>query len=258
MRILAIKGVVAAEDFPETALGGTDVDILVEPTCADLFLTELARQGWLRFDSQAPEVGHHAVPLRHTTWGFSLDVHTRFPGTDLPPDELFDLLWDARRQMPLGHVDCFVPSRADHAVLVMLHALRTPDRGQVEIDLLWEELGDEDHHEVVSSIRSFAATAGLTQAVDHHPGASLLSVETRVWRHLDGRDSVVAGWVAALLNAHGPRAKLAYLARLALAHPPAGERWTRRQHVAHSVTRLRKVPARLGSLARILRERDGR
>ena len=167
--LLHIKGAALADDLTHPGRRSTDVDVLVRPDHVDRLLDAVTEAGFLiasRFRTGSPF--EHATTLTHPVWGH-LDVHRLFPGIGLDPGPAFDRLWARRASREIGGVRCSVPDPTDHAVLLVLHAARSPVGGQASADVeqVWHRASEEARTELRA--RAFALDAEAAFAIGTDP-----------------------------------------------------------------------------------------
>jgi hypothetical protein len=136
-RVLVIKGLVNEAHGLREPHVSADVDVLVEPTRLQDVVAGLCSHGWTRvpLPPVASPFGAHSVALAHARWPCEIDVHDRFPGFLADPSQVFETLWEDRADVTLGHVH--VPATGLHgtALILALHALRTPHASRSEREL---------------------------------------------------------------------------------------------------------------------------
>lgn len=126
VRALAIKGPVLALQGLREARTSADVDVLVEPSGLAAVQRALEDIGWHDdgFYDTPGIVPWHSVNHRHPRWPCEVDLHHWFPGFLADPAVVFDVLWERRTTLALGHRDVAVPDRVAHTALIALHHLR--------------------------------------------------------------------------------------------------------------------------------------
>jgi hypothetical protein len=128
VRALAIKGLVhEAHDLREPR-ASADVDVLVEPGRHAHVVAALIEAGWRMAPQPTvpPPFGYHSVTLNHPSWPCELDVHDRFPGFLADPADVFDTLWTHHSFIVAAGVAVPSTDLYASALLLALHALRTP------------------------------------------------------------------------------------------------------------------------------------
>lgn len=137
IRVLLIKGSSAAVQGLRPERQSTDVDVLVHPRDHGRFLALCETHGWHRRPESLSWSAFitHSVTLIRDSWPCDIDLHRSFPGLIGEPGEIFDRLWSRSVELDdFGHaVRC--PGRADHVVVLVAHALRSPHDGRSKSDL---------------------------------------------------------------------------------------------------------------------------
>jgi hypothetical protein len=137
IRVLFIKGLTMTAQQLRTERVPADVDVWVDPARHAEFIATLEGFGWHR----RPESRSwrlfitHSVTLICDGWPCDIDVHDRFPGAFAAPQAAFDRMWDARSLVRLESGVATVPSIHHHAVIGVLHALRSPSHDRSAADL---------------------------------------------------------------------------------------------------------------------------
>ncbi|PWJ24448.1 putative nucleotidyltransferase-like protein [Branchiibius hedensis] len=223
---LFIKGVVAVQQGlrAEDYVPG-DVDVLCAADRAPELIDALAARGWRRRPESSAHARFvtHSTALLHPDWPCDIDVHTRFPGFFADPDVVFEALWEHRERHEVAGVELWGPDYPAHALIVLLHGLRTPT--------LAKNAG-----EVTSSTGRFAAMSDAertaTRDLIHRTGASEVvaaelnplgwqievparpSAQFARWK-LNSGPTNTEGWLVAIAEASGTtRLRLIYRAVL--------------------------------------------
>lgn len=253
--LLFVKGPTTDPDLRAFHTGGSDVDALVRPAHADRLVGALHEHGWrLVTDFRSGSAFDHAANFFHDQWGM-VDVHRTFPGIDRDPEATFERLWSQRRTRLLAHYPCPVPSRTAQALVVLLHAARTPVNGgglHPDVTTAWHDQ-DADHRKAVTALAQalgartpLLVALGQADAVRGEPDAPL-----RVW--FSDRGSRLQQWRARMAVAPTWRAKAAiarralgvntYYLQQRLGHPPS------RAEVAREFVRRVGAAAQQGATA---------
>lgn len=203
--LLHLKGPALLPGLRAEGRGSTDVDVLVRPSHVEAFAAALVGLGWeRRTDPETGSAFAHAAVWWHDDWGW-LDLHLHWPGVRIPPDEAFDVLAAPGAVVDVAHVPCPVPDRVGQALVLVLHAARSPDKSDVEH--LWSRLDSGARDDVRTLARRLDAEVALAAGLgelDRHRGDR----QYLLWRfHAEG-GSRFDEW----------RARLA-------AAPDAGSRW---------------------------------
>jgi hypothetical protein len=141
IRCLFVKGPSCAiQGLREASIISADVDAWVDPREVPQLISLLSERGWVErpkspLDNFYPV---HSRTLYHPKWPCDIDIHSRFPGMDGDPETVFSTIWERGTSLELAHQRIQVPRAPDHALILALHALRTPwnARGQREIEYL--------------------------------------------------------------------------------------------------------------------------
>lgn len=137
IRALVIKGRYAAEQGLRAPRVALDVDVLVDPGHSPRLIAALAEHGWQPRPEDPDDAifPTHSRSLIHRLWPCDIDVHTRFPGFEATPDQVFDAIWDARVEAVAAGVPVWIPSPTATLLIVALHSLRTPGKLNESSDL---------------------------------------------------------------------------------------------------------------------------
>lgn len=208
-RALAIKGRVNEAHRLRRPRASADADVLVEPGGLDRIVDALMDVGWRKVPTPTvpPAFGYHSVTLDHPQWPCELDLHDRFPGFLADPAEVFDVLWTERTFVTAASVAIPATGLYGSALVMALHALRTPSdqRNGLELAGLVERLESRkiDPHRLltlaeatgsVATARPFLESLGLRLSpIDEHDSG---------WQQWELRRSVGqtrnVGWLVAL------------------------------------------------------------
>jgi hypothetical protein len=213
IRVLVVKGPVAALQGLRPAKPSGDVDVLVEPDRHAALVEVLRQDGWVPRPplKRALLMAEHSVTMRHEMWPCELDLHGYWPGLLAGPAPAFEALWSGRTAAVLADTTVPVCGIAHHAGVLALHSIRNGPGRDV----------DPDWHPLVSAASNFsigekleladmAAAAGAIQTLapflraigaPEVPGAPIARRDLQAW-HLfsstTGMPSVA--WVHALLH----------------------------------------------------------
>lgn len=220
IRVLAVKGPMAAEYGLRLPRSVADADILVEPEGFDRLHSLMIERGWHpRSGREAPRfLDWHSRTLIHDSWPCDIDMHRYFPGFFAEAAEIFDVLWASRRVRGGNHGQMLMPSRAGMAAIVALHAARSPSavRSRQESASVTEALRDgfsDDERDEFRAIvragraqwvlRAVIADAGLGALED-----DALAHEKTLWQRnqLDSEEKSAALWLEQLRSAPPSRA----------------------------------------------------
>lgn len=212
--VLFVKGPTTQADLRAFTSSGSDVDVLVRPTHSDRLLRALERTGWkLVTDFTSGSAFDHAANYYHPHWGL-VDVHRTYPGLDREPGVAFDLLWAARDTTRVAHQPITVPDRTAQALVVILHAARTPSDQPIHPDVTAAWFSQSDEHrgdvralaEAVGALTPLAVATGRADDVRDAPDAAL-------WLWFAEGGSRLDHWRARWAVARTPRAKVAVTLR---------------------------------------------
>jgi hypothetical protein len=224
VRVLFIKGPVAAEQGLRPRRPSVDVDVLVDPMRRGLLAATLDDLGWVDENPyHSPTVlPQHSLTHRHESWPCELDLHDRFPGFFADPQAVFEALWVRRTTVRVAGQDVPAPDRSGHALVLALHSLRDPHEQLRQVDLhdleqrLVGELGAAELRDLAGLARTLGAAdtaAPFLRAVGAPPiglGSTSAS-DLRAWRlRTEPSDSTAVSWVEELRHLP-PRAWPRYL-----------------------------------------------
>ena len=211
VRILHLKGPVAAGQFSHRTGVSGDVDVLVAPTGAARLLAVLAEHGWTTYAASSQIGFVHATTLTHPAWTPSVDVHHWFPGLGVDHEAAFEELWARHDEMDLAGLTCAVPARIDHALLLMLHSVRNArasERGQ-EGALLWGVLDVHERRELSDRATQLGAEAALASRL---PGEfSADGPQAAYWQTVGSEPTGLELWLARIRLTPGLGGKLRVL-----------------------------------------------
>lgn len=214
IRTLMVKGPMAAEDGLRAPRVVADADVLVEPGQFETLYQLIRDRGWHpRVARESPRfLAWHSRTLIHDSWPCDIDMHRYFPGFFGDPDRVFKALWAGRRVRGDVGASAVIPSRAGMAVIVALHALRSPeaDRSQREIEsvarALSERFSASEREEFVDIaragraswvLRDLIAAAGLGPVED-----DARPEEKTLWQQnqMSTTEKSAALWLGAVLS----------------------------------------------------------
>lgn len=215
IRVLHIKGPAADPTLRAGTSAGSDVDIIVDPCHVPTLLTTLRAAGWTSItDFTTGSAFDHAANLFHHDWGL-LDVHRTYPGLDRDPQATFERLWATRQTLLLAHYPCAVPDRTAQALVVLLHAARSPHlAGELHPDAgpAWFERTDAERlavSELAADLGAQVALAAATGRLDELPTTG----EAALWVWFAKGGTRLEEWQARLRAAPTWRARLSVIRR---------------------------------------------
>ena len=198
IRLLHLKGP-SAEAVLGLARTYSDVDVLVHPRDWARFLRGMKQAGFeVPHADRVPARGH-SVDLLSPHWGASVDVHHRFPGIEIDAGQAFDLLWSERTLVEVGGRPCATPGRVPHAVILGLHAARSPRGGEkwLEGERAWELLSHQEREQARQLVFRLQAQRAMGTRWGEFAGFVDDDVR-RLWEALAQRDTESVWWIGAL------------------------------------------------------------
>lgn len=127
IRSLAIKGRIPAIQQLRAPQPSADVDIWAAPADASSAADLLLARGWFEVTAKAPSVlAAHARAFRHADWNVEVDLHHAWPGFLCDSTDAFEFCWRTRESVRLMNQPVAVTSVPVSALMVALHALRSP------------------------------------------------------------------------------------------------------------------------------------
>ncbi len=213
--VLFVKGPTTRPGLRASTTGGSDVDVIVRPAHAQRLLGALRRTGWeLVTDFTSGSAFDHAANFFHPHWGLA-DVHRTYPGLDSDPEGNFEVLWQRRGITEIAHHPIAVPDPIAQALVVLLHAARTPTAaGPLHPDVhpSWFDR-DDAHRQAVTdlavrlgALTPLAVATGRADEVRDRRDAPL-------WIWFADGGSRLDEWRARIKVAPTVRAKVAVVAR---------------------------------------------
>lgn len=107
--VLHIKGPAVDPMLRPKGRASADADVLVRPSHLMRLTAGLTRYGW----RQVTTLSTGGLIEHSTNWYQGelgqLDVHVRFPGIGVAPNEAFEVLWRERALRRVAHRPCVVP-----------------------------------------------------------------------------------------------------------------------------------------------------
>lgn len=211
-RVLSIKGPAADYYGLRRPHQSADADVIVPPQDFQRFCSALEARGWhQRVARSTPAlIEPHSRTYIHPDWSCDIDVHDRFPGFFAAPDAVFDMLWDRRSCLTIGHACIQIPSLEASAVVGLLHALRnmSAPRHRAEwaaiIDALTTTFTSAQREEFIKIAEGGRARWVLRDAFEAMGRGpverDLTDDEWQIWSNhsLFAADGGAVGWVLAL------------------------------------------------------------
>lgn len=208
----------------------TDADVLVRPSHVASFLRALHEHEWVtvtRFETGS--AFEHAASLWHDRLGY-VDVHRRFPGITIHPEDAFDRLWQRRHSTPIAHYPCQLPAVADQRLILLLHAARSGGLVHHDTDVAWTRASAEEREQTLALASEFGADVALAAATGRLDDFAD-DPTTPLWRlFVDGVPGRLDEWRARIRATPGLGGRLRLVARsllvntdhlgMALGRPP--------------------------------------
>jgi hypothetical protein len=117
------------------------VDVLADRAGFVALCSGLVASGWQRRNAgsglrhAADLAFEHSAHFIHPEWPCDLDVHFSFPGFLAEETDVFEALWATRTTVEVAGRAVPSPSVQGQALVVVLHALRDPDKTSSQQDL---------------------------------------------------------------------------------------------------------------------------
>ncbi|MDF3046658.1 MAG: 2-nitropropane dioxygenase-like protein [Ornithinibacter sp.] len=215
--LLHIKGVSLDPRLAFPGRSSADADVLCRPEHVERLLLAMRESGWSLLNTFTKSSAfEHSATLHHPTWGW-LDLHRRYPGLGRDPATAFDTLWATRGVATIAGVPCAVPAPSDQAVLLLLHAARSPGELKARSDVahVWGSATPESRDAILSSVDRLGADlafAVILGTLDEHRD----DPEYALWRIASAGGTRLDEWRARVRAARGLRAKMRVVARSTL------------------------------------------
>jgi Uncharacterised nucleotidyltransferase len=215
--LLHIKGVALDPDLSFPGRSSADADVLCRPRHVERLLLAMRESGWSLLNTFTKSSAfEHSATLHHPTWGW-LDLHRRYPGLGRDPATAFDTLWATRGVATIAGVPCAVPSPSDQAVLLLLHAARSPGehKARSDVEHVWSRATPQNREAILSSVDrlgaglAFAVILGTLEEHREDP-------EYALWKIASAGGTRLDEWRARVRAAKGRRAKIRVIARSVL------------------------------------------
>ena len=166
---LLVKGYAADPRLYVRGRVSSDVDVLTRPSHADLLVQALHEYDWNTVSTfRSGSIFQHAQTMRHPHWGL-VDIHRSFPGFETDPEELFDQLWAQRRTRLVAGYPCDVPRTLEHALIILVHAARSPESMTQDVGHLAEVLTEADWRRLEQRAAELEATVAFAAATGQLP-----------------------------------------------------------------------------------------
>lgn len=166
---LLVKGYAADPRLYVRGRVSSDVDVLTRPSHADLLVQALHEYDWNTVSTfRSGSIFQHAQTMRHPHWGL-VDIHRSFPGFEMDPEKLFDQLWAQRRTRLVAGYPCDVPRTLEHALIILVHAARSPESMTQDVGHLAEVLTEADWRRLEQRAAELEATVAFAAATGQLP-----------------------------------------------------------------------------------------
>ncbi|GAA2168157.1 putative nucleotidyltransferase-like protein [Humibacillus xanthopallidus] len=227
--ILHIKGPAVDPALRPEGRASADADVLVHPAHLKRLLAGLERHGWQQVTTlRSGGLVEHSTNWYHGELG-QVDVHLRFPGIQVTPEQAFDLLWKDRGVQEVAHRACVVPRLAAQRLVLLLHAARDMRSYADDVTAAWTNASGSEREEVRALARQFDAEVALAAATGQLEGCRDRP-EYELWRlYADG-----------MMTTSGFRRM-----RAEIKARPAGYRMVHVRVIAYAVSAVVRVPQRL-------------
>ncbi|STD71271.1 Uncharacterised protein [Dermacoccus nishinomiyaensis] len=161
--ILHVKGAAIHPELSDGRRGSLDVDILVRPDHVDLLLAEMQERGWKRVTGfEEGSAFGHAMNLSHPLG--MVDLHRKWPGFEVSPEDAFEALWAEREQHDIADVACTVPSLPAQRLILLLHYGRSGGQRAGDLERGWNEADGATREALVALSHRFRADLALAAA----------------------------------------------------------------------------------------------
>lgn len=123
---IVIKGRALAYHRLEQPKVSADVDVLVRPSDFSKLVEELGKKGWAERPWSDPDgiFPQHSMTLLHQNWPIDIDVHVRFPGCEIPGEDLLEALLSTCEYVAEAGQAVPIPGRLETIVIAAVHLLR--------------------------------------------------------------------------------------------------------------------------------------
>jgi hypothetical protein len=161
--------------YPDDWRTSVDVDLLVAPAQWDTAVAALGERGFVSAQKgfRDDEGAAHSLELRRADpdqGEHVIDLHRSISGVDAPAAQAFAALWARRVEEQVARVDVWFPDLSSRALILALHAARTPGNPRPGDDLARALVALDDS--------GWADAAALAEQLDALP-ALRAGLETR-------------------------------------------------------------------------------
>ena len=167
--VLLVKGYAADPRLYVPGRVSSDVDVLTRPSHAQRMIRALTDDGWETVSTfSSGSIFQHAPTMRHPTWGL-VDVHRFFPGFEMDPADVFERFWGRRATRTVAGYPCEVPDIVDHALLIVVHAARSPEAIHQDVGHFSTVLTERDWTTLAVRARALQASVAFAAATGRLP-----------------------------------------------------------------------------------------
>ena len=167
--------------YPDGGRPSVDVDLLVDPAGWDDAIAVLRAHGFtpVQREFRSDEPAPHSLELqrRDPAQGEqAVDLHRYFPGIEASPETAFAVLWARRVPDTVARIEVDLPDVTSRALVVALHAARTPASDRVGEDLrrATRALDLDGWREVVALAAQLDARPALRAGLETQPAGRAL------------------------------------------------------------------------------------
>lgn len=256
IRVLHIKGPLAAAQFPERPSGLSDVDVLVDPERAIDLVTALTQRGWQAEASSAYPTSNHAIVLTEdTTFHCTFDLHVRYPGITLADQEAFETLWAQRTETMLAQrtLNTLLPSA--HAQILLLEAARNyaddPVRNSKKVDGVMQALDTRQWEAFWALAHTTGAARILASLLPDAPDSPQGLSASPAWELRMKEGGGLAIWWARISDAPTLSCRIRIALQALVPHAAYGEDPDRRWTLADVVRRWRRGSIQVARLMQL-------
>lgn len=148
-----------------------DADILVRPSHMKLLMGALRKRGWKQVTPYLDRgLIEHSTDWYHPELG-AIDLHGRFPGIQVAPEDAFDRLWLDRGSQEIAGRGCAVPAVDVQRLILLLHAARDLGNRAGDVQRVWADASEAERESVsalASELSSEVALAGATGNLENY------------------------------------------------------------------------------------------
>lgn len=172
----------------------SDADVWVRPHHVERMLQALCASGWtVVYHFQDGSPFRHAATLMHDNFA-PVDLHRRFPGISADALQAFEAMWEGRKAVQIGGVACVVPDLTAQRLILVLHAVRSGNRADIDRAYFAADGVERAAVDVLARrLRADVAVGAGTERLEQYRGRR----EYRLWKAIrDGESSRAKMWLA--------------------------------------------------------------